>query len=232
MFPLLKSQRNAFFSTLTSAGVDASGLSRIEWLESARKYYSNVPGDDGEGHALFIKDGPNEFHFYFNGKGDSWYISCYPHGNGNEVHQKFCTWNYLLEQLNAWGRKLSEEIYAPDLWSDISHIKSGFSFETGNFESNQPITAREAKAIKIKLEELKKELLENYGKTDGLKNIINEKFDRIDGAIEHSGKRDFIYYLIGALTTLAIQIGVSSANADGFWRIIKEVLGSPIKLLW
>jgi hypothetical protein len=234
MNSLLKTQKNEMYSTLVSSGIDEAVIRKIKWLTNASKYraYNSANDDDGGGIALILDYDGNTFFFYFNGSADRWIYVAFPMGitNGKEKGYNV-SWVEFLKQLSNWGKKISAELNTPDLWLDMQNIKSGYSFDYEEFKDNEPITAEEAHAIKSKLKILEHKVIEDYGKSDENIKIIKEKFTYLYACIERQGKKDWLYTLIGVLSSLAIAIGVSASNADKFWLLVKAVLGSSIKLL-
>jgi hypothetical protein len=233
MKTMLKSQKNEIFKTLVSSGVDESLIGKITWLDNAKKYKSDSSSDDGNGVALTVQQDSNIFFFYFNGSANAWIYRGFPIGIGNNevARWSFVSWTDLLKDLSNWGSKISAELEAPDLWADLSNIKSAYSLDNEEFKDNEAITAKEAHAIKSKLTILENKIIENYGKSDETIKVIKEKFDYLIGCVDRQDKKDWSYTLIGVLSSLAIAIGVSAANADKFWLLVKSVLGSPMGLL-
>jgi hypothetical protein len=233
MNPLLKSQKNEIFKALVSSGIDESVIGQIEWLSNASRYRAYKDADDdGSGVALRLNQDSVTFFFYFNGSSNRWAYRGFPIGVGNGEEIGYGKqWNELLNRLKYWGQKISAELNTPDLWTDILNIKSGYSVDYEEFKDNKPITAKEAHAIKYKLKMLENKILESYGNTEEHIKIITEKFEYLNEGIERQGKKDWLYTLTGVLASLAIAVGVSAANSDEFWQLVKTVLGSSIKLL-
>jgi len=162
----------------------------------------------------------------------TWAYHAFPFGDGGSPFKGYkLNWQELLSKIKIWARSVSLEFDEPDLWAELSHIKSGFSFDTGGVDSNEPISAREAVEIRLKLDVLQQKMIPQYGNSEGTRKIINEKFVYLTECIERQGKKDWIHTLIGVLASLAISIGVSAANSDSYWFLIQETLGQPIKLL-
>jgi hypothetical protein len=240
MQPLLRSQKNEIFNALVLAGLDEGVISKIEWKYDAKKTYSLIKydnyyrgHDDGSAIALILKQDGYTFFFYFNGLGNHWCYNGFPIGVGNGIVKNYnITWSSLIYKIINWAYKISSELKeSDDLWEELSNIKSGYSYEYGEFEDNEPITAKEAESIRSKLTILEQKIIEKYGITDSYIKIIKEKFEYLDKGIERQGKKDWFHTLIGVLASLIIALGISAANSDGFWQIVKNVLNSPIKLL-
>ena len=159
-------------------------------------------------------------------------LSCFSLWSWGVVKKGYgINWETLIQQVNIWAKNLSVEVAEPDLWAELSHMRSGFSFDAGGIDSNEPVTAREAREIKLKLGDLQQKITQEYASSEEVSDIINEKFIYLTDCIERQGKKDWVHTLIGVLASLAIAIGVSAANSDSYWKLIKDTLGTPIKLL-
>lgn len=233
MNQLLRSQRNEIVKALVSAGIDETLIEKIEWKNIGSKYraYTYDTYDDGRGMVLTIEQDGNILFFYFNGFSDRWTFHGYPMGVSNDAEKGYgLAWEELLSKLRNWGQKISVELKTPDLWHELSKIKSGYSFEYTEFHNNDLITVEDARAIKSKLKTLEDQIMQGFGDTNNNINLIGATFKYLKACIERMGKNDFRYALMGVLASLAIALGVSAANADKFWLLVRSVLGSPITL--
>lgn len=110
--------------------------------------------------------------------------------------------------------RLNERI----LWNSEDAVEQRFSESEKDF-------------IKAKLSLFEKKVSENYAVSKELHDFVHEKIDYLGQALERQAKMDWFYTSIGVFTSIAMACGVSAANDDKFWQLIKIVLGIPVEML-
>ncbi|MEW8222433.1 MAG: hypothetical protein AB2729_08845 [Candidatus Thiodiazotropha taylori] len=234
MIPLLRTQKNQIFEALKKSGLAEETIGSFSFLSSEEfdGFSEYAYKDANNGYLLTYQDGDVEYFFAINGSGNSWSYRCFPLGAQNGIHSDYSEpWTTVVTKLREWGSKILSEIHADDYWERFVHVKAQFQFDDQDEIDNSPITLREGRIVRERLSLLEKEIGSVYAKTKAQKDTIRKKFEYLDGCIERQGKTDWIHTLIGVLASVAVAVGVSAANSDNFWKLIRKILGSSINVL-
>lgn len=234
MIPLLRTQKNQVFQALKDGGLEDEAIERLvfrhsEELSNWKDYAYDYKKD---GYVITYSDGSFTYFFSFQGNGNSWSIEAFPLGVANS--RKYSTdnsWAYVLKNLKEWAYRIQEEIKADDYWDRFVEIRAQFTLDDEEEIDNSPFSSKEANVIRGKLNLLEKELLRRYSSNAEHRDYLRRKFQYIDDCLDRQGKTDWLHTLVGVLASTAIALGVSAANNDMFWQIVRNTLGSTIKLL-
>lgn len=235
MEQLLKSQKRAIFEALKNGGLDEAIIAKIAFslVDGSNVDVGHLVGGPAKYWQLRLEDDGMEFFFRFQGKGNDWNYRAFPLGVGNSVSSNTSrVWLYLVEVLRAWAERVKEEVETEDPWAELENLKASFDLggEGAEATENTPFTAAEARIAREKLALLERQISESFATNDEQIQAVERKFQYLSDAIERQGKQDWLYTFLGALASLAISLGVSAANNDQFWAVVKDAIGSPLRL--
>jgi hypothetical protein len=118
-----------------------------------------------------------------------------------------------------------------ELWDKLPETQNSFSFNIGMDENNDPISEDDQTVLNEKINLLRITMVDNHASNTEQQNIINEKLDYIIEAMKRQGRIDWVHTSIGVLATIAVSLCLSLEQAKDYWQTIKDILGSPFKLL-
>jgi hypothetical protein len=248
---LLTTQKNEIFQILKDGGMDETLITQMEIYEDnqANQFMQMQDKEIGRSAVFVFQKKGHDSPFYFYFEDSAWHHIYYPY-KGNRMaiscsswaddyydknislfaKEMFCMNHGFKGALRVWSANVINEFKAIDFWEELAKIQKYFNFEKTNYNYEQ-ISGEEATILKKKLFLLEENICKQYGSTEELVHIIRQEFERVRNAIENMDKKTWVQFFIGVLASLALTLGVSVANNDSFWKLVKEVFGLPFRFL-
>ena len=224
-FTLLRSQRNDVFRSLSESGLDAH-IPKFEWHKVDSENCSEPVSK------LVYSARSHEFYFIFDFDDDGdCYATYYPGSKIAVIDEGHHDWSTQIGYVKEWAERLKREIDEPDLWEQLSSIQSGFRIDTSDAPMGEPISAADAIRLREGISLLASRLTEEFNMSQKQQVFVKQKLDYLSEAIERQSRGDWTHTAIGVFASIGMAIGVSAANSDKFWTLIKYTLGTVFKLL-
>jgi hypothetical protein len=114
---------------------------------------------------------------------------------------------------------------------NMSRLNERIIWDSEDSKSRK-FSQEEKEYMNAKLLLFEKQVTDNYAKSEELKRFVHDKISYLIQSLDRQTKMDWFYTSLGIFTSIAMQVGVSAANDDKFWLLIKAVLGIPVELLF
>jgi hypothetical protein len=219
---LLRSQRKEVYDTLARVGI-ADHLPQFQWSQETDGTFQYS--------ILSTESDTRKYYFKFPRDFNMWHPEYFPGAENLVTTVPVFTWLDVLESVTLWAKRLAEELLVADPWEDLAALRAGFLPPTDQMTSNDSFTMREASIINEKLRHLEQQIASEFARNDDDLAVIKSKLEYLIGAMDRQGKKDWLHTSIGVFATMAMSIGVSAANADTFWKIVKGALDMPVQML-
>ena len=237
---MIKSQRNEVFDALKEGGLDESNLINltVKYFEKdgvKPKNWNKLSYWIANGGYLLSFDDDGMLYYFCIQKqssDSSWTYQGFPIDSRFEpTSDTNLPWDIVCEVLTEWARKVSAELVEEDKWNNFISFHGNFKFEDEESIDNSKISAGEAAAIRAKLELLENKIIEQYDCTPDQVLYVQNKFKYVNECVDRQGKADWMHTFVGVLTAVAVGIGLSGSNADGYWTLVTTVVGNTIQFL-
>jgi hypothetical protein len=211
------------YDTLATAGIGIY-LPQFKWEKF--EYYGHTLS------RLTCKLDSRTFYFSFHCSVDGkWSCEYFPGKENRTFSSSFSSWTEMLSHLGRWAMVMKQELDCPDPWYELGRLQSGFAVATASELANDPFTVPEAKVLSERLRALEERIAASFARNKDDLKVIRSKLEYLISAMERQGKQDWLHTSIGDFATMAMSLGVSAANTDSFWAIVREVFGTPFRLL-
>ena len=201
-------------------------MPRFKWSEVASEHVASKVSK------LICEYQGNHYFFIFDVNDDGDFFAKYfPSEKLVPADIEYLEWEEQLDHISIWADRLKRELEEPDLWSELAAIQSGFSFEAPHGYINTLISAGEAKRLKEGIRLFETRITKDFHLNKDQYDFVRTKLNYLSEAIERQGRTDWIYTAIGVFASIGMAIGISAANSDKFWTLIKETLGTVFRLL-
>lgn len=119
-----------------------------------------------------------------------------------------------------------------DVFGEVSRITDYNIWSSEKTDNNQQFKEDEAHLLRERLTRFEKQLNDQFTLNEQQARFVSERIDYLKSAIDRQGRYDWLHTSIGVFVSIAMTLGVSVADDNNFWRLIKEALGVPLKLLF
>jgi hypothetical protein len=213
---LLRSQKNDVYKILCEVGLETY-VSQFKWKEGK----SEIVNVEAVSKIVSEHDG-HTYYFTFDSDGESFRPVYFPGSVLNVVMAKSCSWDITLAKVRNWAIRIKRDFQEPDYWAEYARIQPAFIFDTNNNDYGTPISVAEASKLKEGISLLYKRIVEEFALDQYQRKLVLDKLSYLAEAVERLGKADWVNLAIGVFATVAVTIGVSAANSDKFWRLVKD----------
>ena len=102
----------------------------------------------------------------------------------------------------------------------------GSAIGLGEIEPNNVLfSVEEKQKITSSVEEIKRVTKNNLALQDEVLDLIFRKLDEVNKAANRIGRKDWINYTVGVLTSIIIQASLDRETASAFMKIVNDALG-------
>jgi hypothetical protein len=217
---LTKAEKNAALKALSGLNLDPG---EFEWTENEKQ---ELPGMTSPYYRRSIlTHRPTRYYFIFGGA-KSEFSPGVTSKVQSEVHE-----NDLSTRKNClavWLQRLSEEIDAPDLWASIGKEKVLSNAASSSDLENKPFNADEQKLIALKLDEIRKFVLEDQAFDAEHAEKIEREFSYLKESSQRLGRKDWLNVLLGGLFGLMLTLPLEPEKARG----LLALAGTLLQSLW
>jgi hypothetical protein len=141
------------------------------------------------------------------------------------------SWDSTLAKVREWASRVRREFEEPDYWKGIADLRSPFPFNANAINNDAPLSAFQATKLREGLSSLHIRLVKEFSLNQAQSDLILGKLDHLSKAIEKQSRTDWVNMAIGVLVTIAMTIGVSSANSDKFWGLVRDSLHTAFQIM-
>jgi hypothetical protein len=124
-----------------------------------------------------------------------------------------------------WANKVKETLEAPDLWAEMRRSRELIADIQRADSSNTPFTQDEQRQIAAQLQEITKQVKEQFELTKEQTERIEEWRDEVVEAGTRMGRKDWLIYLLGTITALAIAATVPAGVGEHIFTMVIHALG-------
>jgi hypothetical protein len=205
---LLPSQKNVIFKIIKNTQLDPNDF---EWRSVQDGQYEGITVDQ-------LRHKSSNFFFTFGKNRDAYrtedfYVRYSPAQNKMYGASSAYDWESVSYEVVDWIDRLKREWEAPDLWGQA---------QSGNFDSasslpNTKFSKSELTTVKIRMEDIRRILLQSVD-GDAIKSKdVNEKIDYLVEQASKQGRRDWLMLVYGYIFTNIVNWGL---NPDHFHAIV------------
>jgi hypothetical protein len=223
----MRSQKNELFKILVDVGLEPH-INQFKWEEQNSRFQHN----DITISKLVCEQDNRPLYFTFDYIKTSFYPIYFPGESIDVVNiSSSISWDQTKNLFQKWATRLREELVEPDYWGEFARLQSTFNLNTESLDGDTPISASEAIKLRVGISALFKNISKEYVLDKDQLATVENKLNYLSDAINRQSKLDWANTAIGVFVTVAMTIGVSAANSDKFWELVKESLNNAFILL-
>jgi len=110
--------------------------------------------------------------------------------------------------VTEWANEVKEITDAPDLWAELQRSRELIANIQQADSSNTPFTQSEQQQIAAQLQAIKDQLTEHFELTSERLERVEETLDEVVEASKRMGRKDWLIYFLGSITSLIITATV------------------------
>ena len=162
-----------------------------------------------------------DYYFQFDMLGSDHSADYWPDANGAQHKELAGPWGTQLQQVGNFLEGVKPEIEAPDLWESIA----GATRVSGaaDRKDNEPLDADEQRTLVGTIDEIETYLTATVELSDPAQERVRRDLDYVKDAVTRLGRRDWLMFTVGQLTTLVIDRVVP---ADSFPHMLSLLWGA------
>jgi hypothetical protein len=135
------------------------------------------------------------------------------------------TFDRLLAVIERWADEVARTVEAPDLWAEMQSRKEFIEDIQRADSGNAHFTEYEQRQIGTLLQEIRQQIREQFELTSEQIADLGEKFDEATEASTRMGRKDWIIYFLGTITTLIITATVVGGVGEQIMTMVIHGLG-------
>jgi len=129
--------------------------------------------------------------------------------------------DYLLPPIREWADEIRQIVEAPDYWAEMKRSEALIADIQGSRGAeNTPFTQDEQDEIAARLQEIKKQLKEQFELTDEQIEYIGERLDEAADASKRMGRKDWLLLISGTIFTVIITDIVTPGVAEHIFTAV------------
>jgi hypothetical protein len=209
---MTKVQRNDIFRAVEAGGLDPS---ECEFTFG--------------GNSAYLRHDPSKSTISIDGDGQDHYMGRVEIGENKPESYGAGDWDGVLPHIERWASEVKRyvEIDAeiPDLWEELRREKEFLADVQHNDTRNTPFTQAEQEQIVAQLQEIKKQVKEQFALSNEQMEQIEERLDEAAEAATRMGRKDWLIYFLGAITALIITATVVGGVGEQIITMVIHGLG-------
>lgn len=124
--------------------------------------------------------------------------------------------------------KIREARNDNDRVSDESRIEQ--QHEPPHASDQDAFNVSEVVTIREQLRSLEEALIIRYRPNQAALDLLSDQIAHLSEQVGRQSKREWMRTAFGVFSSIALTVGVSAANQDGFWQLIAGMLGMTLRL--
>lgn len=174
-----------------------------------------------------------EFWFLFDNARGSYYPRCSPWEGVRNASFDPMSWDECLGHAGVWARVVDAEIAAIDPWHALPEYAAATGLPAGPVptSANTPFTFGEVEKMEAALDDIRKLLLDNAGKSEDHRRHIEAEIAVLVDASKRFGRKDWFNLAVGGFVTLGLQIALPPEVVRQAFEILKTAVSGVIPLL-
>lgn len=138
-------------------------------------------------------------------------------------------WEQVIPHFRDWAKNLLVEIKATEQWAAVAT----FPLQVPSIDNGSMlIEPTQQKNIQDVLKDLLQKILGNFHPIDEQKNFIKVLFSQLRTLLSSFSRSAWVHTFIGIVVSIGLQLGVSIANNDPFWQLIRDALNRITQMLF
>lgn len=114
------------------------------------------------------------------------------------------TWTVVPNKIQAWAAEVKRDSDTPDLWAQLRQERELFQGSRIEAINNTPFTQSEQAQVVAVLREIKLRVETSHHLSADEMDVIGARFDHLEAASKHMGRKDWLLIFLGTLVTLVI----------------------------
>jgi hypothetical protein len=131
----------------------------------------------------------------------------------------------LIPGITEWAKEVRLTVDAPDLWAELQRSRKLVAEVQREDVANTPFTEDEQRQIVAQLQEIKKQVREQFDLTNAQIAHVDEKLDEAADASKRMGRKDWLIYFLGTITALIITATVTAGVGEHIFTMFMHALG-------
>lgn len=119
----------------------------------------------------------------------------------------------------AWLKEIRLTVGVPDYWDEMKRGQQLLA-KIQKDSANTPFTQDEQRQIAAQLQEIKKQVREQFALTSEQRAQVGEKLDEVAEASTRMGRKDWLIYFLGTITALIITATVTAGVGEHIFTIV------------
>jgi hypothetical protein len=134
----------------------------------------------------------------------------------------------VIPWITEWAEETQVVSTTPDLWQEMQDGRALVITVQSGQSGNTPYTQAEQTQIATRLQEIKRQIGQRFEVSDEQLDKIEQKLDEIAEASKYMGRKDWLIYILGAITALIISAIVLPGIGEHILGAIAHDLGHLI----
>jgi hypothetical protein len=209
---MTKVQRNDIFRAVEAGGLDPS--------ECEFGY---------QGNNAYLQHNISNSSLSIGGDGQDRYMCYVQVGDNKQTSFGAGDWGGVPPGIGQWAsdvkRYVEIDAEIPYLWEELGRGKEFLADVQHNDTRNTPFTQAEQEQIVAQLQEIKKQVKEQFALSSEQMEQIEERLDEAAEAATHMGRKDWLIYVLGTITALIITATVEPGVGEHIFAMVIHALG-------
>lgn len=134
------------------------------------------------------------------------------------------TWPGVLASARSWLGELRTEVGSQDLWATILTEQRAIAALAGPDQENTVFSTLEQQRIRSALDEVQEQVRSSQALTTGQVQLVLTRLEEVQAATSRLGRKDWIVYVMGSLTSAAISAALAPDAARGLFHAVGAAL--------
>lgn len=134
--------------------------------------------------------------------------------------------DYVKHYIIDWANKVKELEDLPDLWAQMERNRELITEIQQTDSDNTPFTQDEQRQISAQLQDIKELIRGQFELTTEQVSQVDEKIDDVIEASKRMGRKDWLIYFLGTITSLIITATVTGGIGEQIIAMVIYALGN------
>jgi hypothetical protein len=131
----------------------------------------------------------------------------------------------IAGNIQHWLDEIRLTVGVPDHWAEMQRNRKLIARIERTESANTPFTKDEKRQIAARLQEIKKQVREQFELTNEQMGQIEETLDEVVEANTRMGRKDWLIYFLGTITALIITATVTAGVGEHIFAMFIHALG-------
>lgn len=131
-----------------------------------------------------------------------------------------CTIWDISKSIREWADEVKLIVDMPDRWAESRRSREFITSIQRQYSANAPFTQDEQEQIEARVQEIKKQLEQQFELSSEQMTLIDEKLEEAVEASTRMGRKDWLIYSLGTITALIITATVTAGVGEHIFAMV------------